>query len=199
MNKPLLLAAMSCALFTSISAQAAIDVVEAPSGFFVPTDAQKYDSPYYRTQDQDWDWTHGAIAAGFTSAALNISAFDVDTDGNGGASPPEVDNIYAMDSGSWVLLGSLAGFGDVWEFTTFDLSANFFDDIAAGLQVKIDIDANNIGWQVTLAKSTLTTDGSGPGNPNPGVPEPGTWAMLIAGMGVVGAQMRRRKVAISFA
>lgn len=31
------------------------------------------------------------------------------------------------------------------------------------------------------------------------VPEPATWAMLIAGMGVVGASMRRRKTAVSFA
>jgi len=31
------------------------------------------------------------------------------------------------------------------------------------------------------------------------VPEPASWAMMIAGMGVVGASMRRRKVAVSFA
>jgi hypothetical protein len=31
------------------------------------------------------------------------------------------------------------------------------------------------------------------------VPEAATWAMMIAGMGVVGASMRRRKAAISFA
>jgi hypothetical protein len=184
------------------TANAAVDVAEAPTGFFVPSDSQKTDSPYYRSNGEDWDWTHGAIASGFTSASLNISAFDVDTDGNGGTFPPEVDNIYAMDSGSWVLLGSLQGFGDVWQFTVFNLGANFFDDIATGLQVKIEIDTGNDGWSVTLAKSTLTTDGSNPGNPNPGaVPEPATWAMMIGGMGIVGMQMRRRnrKVAVSFA
>ncbi|MBO9671709.1 MAG: PEPxxWA-CTERM sorting domain-containing protein [Sphingobium sp.] len=31
------------------------------------------------------------------------------------------------------------------------------------------------------------------------VPEPTTWAMLIAGLGIVGASMRRRKTAVSFA
>jgi len=31
------------------------------------------------------------------------------------------------------------------------------------------------------------------------VPEPATWAMLIMGMGVVGASMRRRQTAVSFA
>lgn len=188
------IAAASAAVLSAFSAQAAVDVVQAPTGYFVPTDAQKYDSPYYRSAGDDWGWTHGAIAAGFTSATLNISAFDVDTDGNGGAFPPEIDNIYAMDDGNWVLLGNLQGFGDVWEFTSFDLGANFFDDIAAGLQVMIEIDSGDIGWAVTLAKSTLTTDGDDPGNPNPGVPEPATWAMLIAGFGMVGAAMRRRRV-----
>ncbi len=33
----------------------------------------------------------------------------------------------------------------------------------------------------------------------PAVPEPASWAMLIAGMGVVGMAMRRRKAAVSFA
>jgi len=31
------------------------------------------------------------------------------------------------------------------------------------------------------------------------VPEPASWAMLIAGLGIVGASMRRRKTAVSFA
>ena len=31
----------------------------------------------------------------------------------------------------------------------------------------------------------------------PGVPEPGTWAMLIAGFGLVGAMVRRRRLRVA--
>jgi hypothetical protein len=33
----------------------------------------------------------------------------------------------------------------------------------------------------------------------PAVPEPASWALVIAGLGIVGASMRRRKTAVSFA
>ncbi|HEY1124834.1 MAG TPA: PEPxxWA-CTERM sorting domain-containing protein [Sphingobium sp.] len=44
--------------------------------------------------------------------------------------------------------------------------------------------------------SILLDDGI---NPNPAVPEPASWAMLIAGLGVVGAAMRRRRAEVGFA
>ncbi|WP_250889957.1 PEPxxWA-CTERM sorting domain-containing protein [Sphingobium nicotianae] len=182
-------------LLASVGAQAAptIDVAEAPTGFFVPTAAQTYDAPYYRYFDGDWGWTHNAIAGSITTASLLISAFDVD--------PTEIDQIYAYDNGVKTLLGDLAVAPDDYSYTEFVLGANFFDDIAAGLQVFIDIDVGNTTntWAVTLAKSTLSIDGAAPPNPNPGVPEPATWGMMIAGLAIVGSTMRRRKVAVSFA
>ena len=180
-----------------VQAAPTVDTIDASSGqantYFVPSDPQKGASPYYRGNGDDWGWTHNAIAPGFSSATLNISAFDVDYDQG------ERDRIEVWDSGSWVSLGYLAGANDVWAFTNFNLGASLFDDIQTGLKVRMLIDTGDDGWYVTLAKSTLTTDGANPGNPHPGVPEPASWALMIAGLGIVGASMRRRKTAVSFA
>ena len=183
--------AFAAAIVVAAPSMAATGTAQAPTGFFVPTDAQKNDAPYYRYGSDDWGWTHGGIAAGFTSASLNVSAFDVDS---GPDVSDETDNIYALDGATWVLLGKLTGSNQTWAYANaFTLSSDFFDDIVTGLQVKIDIAANGYGWAVTLGKSVLTTDGSVLPPPLPGVPEPSSWAMMIAGFGLVGAMARRRK------
>lgn len=169
-------------------AVAATDTIQAPSGFFVPSDAQVYDAPYYRDANQDWSWQHNAIGTPFSTATLNVSAFDVDF------ASGERDEIFAMDSGNWVSLGFLTGTDGAWEFGNgFVLGSNFFDDITTGLNVRIDIDTTNAGWVVTLGKSSLSLDEGVLPPPTPGVPEPTTWAMLITGFGLVGAAARRRR------
>jgi len=183
----------SMCLAGSFAAQAATtDTVQYPSGYFVDSDANKYSSPYYRWYNEDWGWSHNAIGGSITSATLNISAFDVDYDAPDG----ERDGIYAKDNGSWTFLGYLSGGNDIWQFTNFTLGSNFYDDIASGLEVMIDIDSthNYQNWAVTLAKSSLSVDGGALPSPTPTpVPEPETYAMLLAGLGLLGLATRRRR------
>lgn len=192
------LAAAALTFTLSTNADAAIiDTIQAPSGFFTPA-GQELSFPYFRGPDEDWEWQHNPIAAGFTSAKLNISAYDVD-EAPCGQNICEVDNIYAYDGSSmtWLLLGALTGDNNAFSFTEFDIfgfnGGVLIDDIIAGLRVKIDIDANLGFWGVSLAKSVITTDGANPGNPNPGViPLPAAGWLMLAGLGGLAALRRRR-------
>jgi len=126
---------------------------------------QETDSPYYRGNGDGWGWQHGAIASGFTSANLNVSAYDVDA-APCGSNSCEVNNIEAYDAftDTWLLLGALDGASDIFSFTDFDIynaaGGALQDDIEAGLQVRMEIDNLDSGWFVSLSKSVITTDGA---------------------------------------
>jgi len=78
------------------------------------------------------------------------------------------------------------GVGDI--ITAEDLG--LFD--AIGWNVGVDVLANPDYAYTTADVYHAYFD-----NPQPGVPEPATWAMMIAGFGLAGASLRRRKPTVS--
>ncbi len=185
----LLIVAIAVLLSGSVVFASTVDIIQYPTPQFVDP---AYPMGNYRWYDEDWGWQHNAISGSIALATLNISAYDVDWSADTGG---EHDLIYAKDNGSWTLLGELSGANDIWAYTTFTLGSNFYDDIANGLEVWIDIDSthNYDNWAVSLAKSALSIDGGQIPNPNPGskVPEPST--LLLLGAGLFGVGSLRKK------
>jgi hypothetical protein len=161
--------------------------------YWTPDEASKESSPYYRWQGDDWSWQFSPVADAINSASVSVSAFDADTDAG------EIDNIYGWsnDSSSWELLGNLAGAGDIWSFTTFDLASSWFDEINAGLQLKIAIDTLGGNWAVSLAKSSLITNGGALPPPNPStVPVPAAAWLFGSALAGLGFFSKRRKTLV---
>lgn len=88
---------------------------------------------------------------------------------------------------------------------TLGLSAGFFSPISQiGLVFAAPLTTD--GTQLALSNETVIKWNGGVRFASSGtvsavagaVPEPTTWAMMVVGLGLVGASMRRRKVAVSF-
>ncbi|WAK01031.1 VPLPA-CTERM sorting domain-containing protein [Methylobacter sp. YRD-M1] len=192
------LAALSLSLTsTAFASTQTLDFSNPGPGttYWTPDEASKDSSPYYRWQGDDWSWQFSPVADTINSASVSVSAFDVD------ANIGEIDEIYGWsnDSLSWELLGSLAGAGDIWSFTSFDLASSWFDEINAGLQVRIVIDTLGGNWAVSLAKSSLITNGGTLPSPNPSaVPVPAAawlFGSALAGLGLI--SNRRKTLALN--
>ncbi len=133
-----------------------------------------------------------------TSAVLQLSQTDdafgvVGHDGYLSANPFETYTLWNTDESGASLSGA---FGSA-----------LFLDLASGISFgNQSVDASSIGGVVSVGFNAagvaalnanvggLYGFGGTLGVPVPGVPEPQSWALLIAGFGLTGAAMRRRRV-----
>jgi hypothetical protein len=107
--------------------------------------------------------------------------------GEVGANGESADVFVSSDLINFVLLGTAFDDG----VTAFDLaSIGFASPVRAVRIVGLDSLGASPGFDVTFVQVL-------PGSIGPGVPEPASWAMLIAGFGLVGAARRRRNSALA--
>jgi hypothetical protein len=106
-----------------------------------------------------------------------------------------VDGALA-DAALFSALGSTG-----YSFGNIDVSASVgpFDITAVSEFQLLLTGYDSFDSYFTYGGAAFSPGASPPPPPPGGVPEPTTWAMMIAGLALVGASMRRRKVTVSFA
>ena len=140
----------------------------------------------------------------FLNFRIDISSIDLDRFGgpfvpSGGTAPTFRFSLFDNPGGGLgVGTGTALSFVDAT--APFNTSKNSFlwTTANAGLSAAGNTNGNVIlridvldGGYAAFDNIVITADDIGAGVP--GVPEPGSWAMLIAGFGLVGAAMRRRR------
>jgi hypothetical protein len=108
-------------------------------------------------------------------------------------------NISGL-SGAHSVSQSLMLYGNTWIGMHFGNgtggpgNATAFYKLNAGSGLNL----NTLSWAYNASSDLIVYKTGAPVVLQP-VPEPASWAMLIAGMGTIGVAMRRRKTAVSFA
>ncbi|MEP6786540.1 MAG: PEPxxWA-CTERM sorting domain-containing protein [Sphingomonadales bacterium] len=120
------------------------------------------------------------VFVAFASAVTNLSFTAVGDNVSG------INGVVSVYNGA-TLLGTTNIFGDNVFLTPYNVNLASY-----GAITRIEITTTD---PAGLGYDDFTFDVSN----NGGVPEPATWAMMLAGFGVVGAAMRRRRVTVSFA
>lgn len=158
------------------------------------------------------------------SSSQTISSFGVDVDLNGDSTLKFL--IFDSSSGAILYQSAEKAFSDTGGGYKFSdaLSFTFNPGTVYGLtassstggQYFVDFTPNSVGAFSFLTGNQNISNYANPvlstfqnccdvgtalvlGEQTPGVPEPASWALIIAGFGAVGATMRRKSAAVSFA
>ncbi|MBO9580734.1 MAG: SdiA-regulated domain-containing protein [Sphingobium sp.] len=154
----------------------------------------------YKITGADWAAGAGTVTNPFSIGALGLNTLsDIAVLSNGGFSGATSDNLLILSGTSKLIMevtktGALVGSYSLAAFTSTIDPTN-----AGGKFEGMTLDGQGNIYLVS-------DDGNGPNQSymvklkyNGAVPEPTSWALMIAGFGLVGANMRRRKVAVRFA
>jgi hypothetical protein len=131
--------------------------------------------------------TGSFVTVGFLDESVIDGAGNDIFIGEVGASGERADIFVSFDLVNFTFLGTALDSG----ITAFDLaSISFALPVRAVKIVGLDNFGGSQGFDVGFVQVL-------PGSIGPGVPEPASWAMLIAGFGMVGAARRRRGRAVA--
>lgn len=141
--------------------------------------------------------------------------------GNSGVDDSSISQTFSTTASNYVVFFDVGAFGgeQIITGTAFDTVTNAvlgsltvtraggmnFDSMFNTYSFAFDSAGNNVRLSFTAAGSStngrdaLLDNVSVIGEAVAAVPEPGTWAMMIGGFGLVGAGMRRRQIQVSYA
>ncbi len=150
------------------------------------------------------------IASGTTSAILTFQMFNQNQAGAGSVNPAGLD--YTFSPNQHARVDILTAGASAFSTAPGDIVANLYlGDDGSGVQPYLNYNFNLLGLGLTAGNSYQIRFGQvdnqfffqqGVDNVSiigSAVPEPASWALMIAGFGLVGGAMRRRSTSVRFA
>lgn len=169
-------------------------IVASSDPSVVGNQAVTYNFPYPIAEDGNSRWVSTAADGNAPASAtfrlsFDLSGFDATT--------AIINGSFAADNNASLFLNglatgfSVAGFS---AFTNFTLSSGFLSGVNT-----LDFVVLNAGGPGAFRVDNLEGTADILVTQPPAVPEPGTWALMILGFGLVGGALRRRSVRFALA
>lgn len=155
----------------------------------------------YKIAGADWAAGTATVTNPFNIGALGLTTLsDIAVLSNGGFGGGTSDNLLILSGTSQLIMEVTKTGALVGSYSLASFKPTIDPTNAGGKFEGMTLDADGNIYLVS-------DDGDGPDQSYmvklkyhaPAVPEPATWALMIAGFGLVGAGMRRQKVVIRFA